>query len=75
MVLDLLFTRRISVDLMANLGIAGPENLPAARIGSSREAVSRCLNVLTTKMIVKEADGNILIARNGLDRLKQRERI
>jgi len=47
----------------------------AARIGSSREAVSKCLKVLTTKMIVKEADGNILIARNALDRLKQRERI
>ena len=47
----------------------------AARIGSSREAVSKCLKVLTAKMIVKEADGNILIARYALDRLKQRERI
>jgi CRP-like cAMP-binding protein len=47
----------------------------AARIGSSREAVSKCLKVLTAKMVVKEADGNILIARNALDRLKQRERM
>jgi CRP-like cAMP-binding protein len=41
----------------------------AARIGSSREAVSKCFKVLTAKIIVKEADGNILIARNALDRL------
>ncbi len=47
----------------------------SARIGSSREAVSKCLKVLAAKMIVKEADGNILIARNALERLKQKERI
>jgi CRP/FNR family cyclic AMP-dependent transcriptional regulator len=46
----------------------------AARIGSSREAVSKCLKVLTAKAIVKEADGNILIARNALERLKEHER-
>lgn len=46
----------------------------AARIGSSREAVSKCLKVLTTKSIVKEAEGNILIARNALERLKSRQR-
>ncbi len=46
----------------------------AARIGSSREAVSKCLKVLMAKAIVKEADGNILIARSALDRLKSSER-
>lgn len=46
----------------------------AARIGSSREAVSKCLKVLMTKAIVKEADGNILIARRALERLKEHER-
>jgi len=47
----------------------------AARIGSSREAVSKCLKVLAAKTIVKEADGNILIARNALERLKNHERM
>jgi len=46
----------------------------AARIGSSREAVSKCLKVLMAKAIVKEADGNILISRNALERLKDHER-
>ena len=46
----------------------------AARIGSSREAVSKCLKVLMAKAIVKEADGNILIARNALERLKEHDR-
>jgi CRP/FNR family transcriptional regulator, cyclic AMP receptor protein len=47
----------------------------AARIGSSREAVSKCLKVLTTKTIVKESEGNILIARNALERFKSSERL
>jgi CRP-like cAMP-binding protein len=47
----------------------------AARIGSSREAVSKCLKVLMAKAIVKEAGGNILIARNALERLKEHERM
>ena len=47
----------------------------AARIGSSREAVSKCLKVLTTKCIVREADGNILIACDALDRIKDRARM
>jgi CRP/FNR family transcriptional regulator, cyclic AMP receptor protein len=47
----------------------------SARIGSSREAVSKCLKVLTTKCIVKETDGNILIARNALERIKDRDRL
>jgi len=47
----------------------------AARIGSSREAVSKCLKVLTTKSIVKESEGNILIMRNALERIKNRQRM
>ena len=47
----------------------------AARIGCSREAVSKCLKTLSTKHIVKESDGNILIARNALDRLKHSGKI
>ena len=47
----------------------------AARIGSSREAVSKCLKVLTTKRIVREADGNILIACDALERIKDRARM
>jgi CRP/FNR family cyclic AMP-dependent transcriptional regulator len=47
----------------------------AARIGSSREAVSKCLKVLTTKCIVREADGNILIACDALERIKDRHRL
>jgi CRP/FNR family cyclic AMP-dependent transcriptional regulator len=47
----------------------------AARIGSSREAVSKCLKVLAAKAIVRDADGNILIARNALERLKNAERM
>jgi CRP/FNR family cyclic AMP-dependent transcriptional regulator len=46
----------------------------AARIGSSREAVSKCLKVLSGKSIVKESDGLILIAHNALERLKHNER-
>jgi len=42
----------------------------AARIGCSREAVSKCLKVLAAKKIVKESGGSILIARNALDNLK-----
>ena len=47
----------------------------AARIGSSREAVSKCLKVLTMKRIVREADGNILIACDALERIKDRARM
>ncbi len=46
----------------------------AARIGSSREAVSKCIKLLVGKGIIKEAEGQILIAYNALDRLKQDER-
>lgn len=44
----------------------------AARIGSSREAVSKCMKVLTTNGIVKEADGSVLVAENALELLKNR---
>jgi CRP-like cAMP-binding protein len=44
----------------------------AARIGSSREAVSKCMKVLSTKGIIKEAEGHILIASVALDRLKSK---
>jgi CRP-like cAMP-binding protein len=43
----------------------------AARIGSSREAVSKCMKVLASKGIVREAEGHMLIAYNALDRLKE----
>jgi len=43
----------------------------AARIGSSREAVSKCMKVLSTKCIIKEAEGRILITSDALDRLKE----
>jgi CRP/FNR family cyclic AMP-dependent transcriptional regulator len=46
----------------------------AARIGSSREAVSKCLKVLSGKGIVKESEGSILIAHNALERLKEGDR-
>src|SRR5574337_1219022 len=42
----------------------------AARIGSSREAVSKCMKLLTARGIVREADGHILIAPDALERLK-----
>jgi len=46
----------------------------AARIGSSREAVTKCMKVFSEKGIIKEAEGNILIATNALDRLKEEKR-
>ena len=46
----------------------------STRIGSSREAVSKCLKVLTAKAIVKESNGHIFVARDALERLKASER-
>jgi CRP-like cAMP-binding protein len=46
----------------------------AAHIGSSREAVSKCLKALMAKSLAKEADGSILIARNALERFKHNGR-
>lgn len=44
----------------------------AARIGSSREAVSKCMKVLLAKGIVKEVEDHFLVACNALDRLKEK---
>lgn len=44
----------------------------AARIGSSREAVSKCMKVLVTKGIVKETEGSLHIAVNALELLRKR---
>jgi CRP-like cAMP-binding protein len=44
-------------------------------IGSSREAVSKCMKMLTTIGIVKESDGHFLIAENALDQFKHRQTI
>ncbi len=44
----------------------------ASMIGSSREAVSKCMKVLATNGIVKEAEGHMLIAENALEQLKHR---
>jgi CRP-like cAMP-binding protein len=46
----------------------------AARIGSSREAVSKCMKVLSAKGITKEAEGQILIARKALECLNDNSR-
>jgi CRP/FNR family cyclic AMP-dependent transcriptional regulator len=42
----------------------------AALIGSSREAVSKCLKVLFANGIIKEANGKMFIAENALQLLK-----
>ena len=42
----------------------------ASQIGSSREAVSKCLKLLTTKKIIKEVEGSFIIAQDALERLK-----
>jgi CRP-like cAMP-binding protein len=47
----------------------------AARIGSSREAVSKCMKALAAKQIVKEGKGCILIAEDALERLKAGSRV
>lgn len=42
----------------------------AARIGSSREAVSKCMKFLINQGIVKEQGGDILIAHDAIERLR-----
>lgn len=44
----------------------------SARIGSSRESVSKCMKVLAEKRLVKEKEGagHLLVARDALERLK-----
>ncbi len=44
----------------------------AGMIGSSREAVSKCMKTLATSGVIKEAEGHLLIAENALDHLKHR---
>ena len=44
-------------------------------IGSSREAVSKCMKLLAASGIVKEWDGQLLIAENALEQLKRRASI
>jgi CRP/FNR family cyclic AMP-dependent transcriptional regulator len=44
-------------------------------IGSSREAVSKCMKLLAANGIVKESDGYLIIAENALDQLKRRTSI
>lgn len=46
----------------------------AARIGSSREAVSKCMKVLSNKGIIREAEGCLLIAQNALEQLENSKR-
>lgn len=43
----------------------------ASLIGSSREAVSKCMKVLTSRGIVRDAEGIFLIMRDAVDRLHQ----
>jgi len=47
----------------------------AGMIGSSREAVSKCMKLLASGGIVKESNGHLLIAENALDQLKNRHAI
>lgn len=42
----------------------------AARIGASREAVSKCMKVLTTKGIIKDAGDALLITHNAVELLQ-----
>jgi CRP-like cAMP-binding protein len=44
----------------------------AGMIGSSREAVSKCMKMLATNGVVRESEGHILIAENALEQLKHR---
>lgn len=42
----------------------------ASRIGSSREAVSKCMKVLAEKGLVKEAEGDMLVVPDAVERLR-----
>ena len=46
----------------------------SARIGSSREAVSKCMKMLTAKGIIKEGKDSLLIAQDATDRLRVDDR-
>ena len=43
----------------------------AGMIGSSREAVSKCMKLLASREIVREVDGHLLIAENALELIKK----
>lgn len=43
----------------------------AARIGSSREAVSKCMKVLAAKGIIKDVEGSTSVARNAIELLQE----
>jgi len=47
----------------------------ASMIGSSREAVSKCMKLLTSTGVVREAEGQMLIAENALEQLKLRSQM
>ncbi len=47
----------------------------SSQIGSSREAVSKCLKALGAKNIIKEGEGFFLIAQDAMERLKSGNRI
>lgn len=42
----------------------------SARIGSSRESVSKCMKVLAEKQLIREAGDHLLVAREALERFK-----
>lgn len=42
----------------------------AARVGSSREAVTKCMKLLAAKGLIKEAEGHIAVAMDAVERLK-----
>lgn len=46
----------------------------AARVGSSREAVTKCMKLLAAKGIIKEAEGHISVASDAVERLKTVQR-
>lgn len=46
----------------------------AARVGSSREAVTKCMKLLASKGIIKEAEGHISVASDAVERLKTVQR-
>lgn len=46
----------------------------AARIGSSREAVSKCMKLLSAKGLIREEGGEFLVVPDAVDRLRTDER-
>ena len=46
----------------------------SARIGSSREAVSKCMKMLSSKGLIREEGGEFVVAQDAVDRLRSDER-